>query len=140
MKSLRRVTNSYILSEKDDFCHSLDVDDIDEIIKRADHYRFEDAPRATILNAISSLSSSKKNIRKSIKERIRLLAGAYISLATFVPDEDFEYVNDLHGEPDKENIQEIFGKVTAEMDKLRKDMEGFALTETVETSPTAKQP
>ena len=138
MKSLRRVTNSRNLSKKPLLCHPLDVDDIEEIIKRANHYRFEDAPRATILNAISSLSSSKKNLKRSIKERIRLIAVSYISLGTFVPDEDFEYVNGLHGEGDKEKIKEIFDKVIAEMDKLRKDMEGFALTETVETSPTAE--
>ncbi len=114
------------------------MDDIDEVIKRADHYRFEDAPRATILSAISSLPSSKKNIKRSIKERIKLLSNAYISLATFVPDEDFEYVNDLHGEPDQEKVKEIFGKVLAEMDKLSNDMGGVALTETMETSPTAE--
>jgi hypothetical protein len=115
------------------------VDDIYEAIKRADHYRFEDTPRATILNAISSLSSSKKNLKRSIKERIRMLAASYISLATFIQDEDFEYINGLHGEPDQERVKEIFSRVIAEMDKLRKDMEVYALTETMETSPTAER-
>ncbi len=68
-----------------------------------------------------------------------MLAGAYVSLATFVSDEDFEYVNGLHGEPDQEKVKEVFGKVLVEMDKLRKDIEGFALTETIETSPTAER-
>lgn len=116
------------------------MEDFDEIIKRAGHYRFEDAPRATVLNAASSLQSSKSNLKRSIQERIRLLAASYISLATFVSDEDFEYINGFHGEPDKERVKEVFDKVLVEMDKLRKDMEGFALTETMETSPIAEKP
>jgi hypothetical protein len=115
------------------------VDDIEEVIKRADHYRFEDSPNLGVLNAFSSLPSSKANLKRSIKERIRMLAGAYISLATFIPDEDAEYVSVLHGEPNQERVREIFSKVISEMDKLRKDMEGFALTETAETSPTAER-
>ena len=47
-------------------------------------------------------------------------------------------MNVLHSEPDQEKVKEIFAKVIAEMDKLRKDMEGFALTEIMETSPTAE--
>lgn len=116
------------------------MDDFEEVIKRADHYRFEDAPRATVLNALSSLPLSKKNLKRSIEERLRLLAASYISLATFVPDDDFEYINSLHGEPDKEQVRQVFDRVLAEMDKLRKDMESFALTETAESSLTAEQP
>ncbi len=69
-----------------------------------------------------------------------MLAVSYISLATFVPDDDFEYINGFHGEPAKEQVKRILERVIAEMDKLHKDMEGFALTETTEASQTAEKP
>jgi hypothetical protein len=65
------------------------VDDIEEVIKRAEHIRFEEESIG-MLNPISALPTSKEMIKKSLLERIELLISAYVSLATFISDEIIE--------------------------------------------------
>jgi hypothetical protein len=83
------------------------VDDIEEVISRADHYRFEEPQELNLLNRISDLPSSKKRMKKSIIERIELLVGAYISLATFVSDEEVDFLIVHYGTEDKKELKEI---------------------------------
>jgi hypothetical protein len=91
------------------------LDDIEEVIKRAEHMRFEQE-QIGLLNPISALPTSKKNIKRSLIERISLLIVAYTSLATFVPDEIIDnpsretYLNVLN---DMENLKKEL------MDRLR---------------------
>ena len=54
-----------------------------------------------------------------------MLASAYIALATFVRDEDANYVAGLYGETDKERVREIFDRVIREMDELEKEIREF---------------
>ncbi len=104
------------------------MDDMEEIIKIAGHYQYEGKPQIRLLNALSSLPESKANLKRSIKERIRLLTAAYISLASFVPDDDYEYVNAVQWDEkklDKNQQKRIFRKVLREMDKLREEIKSF---------------
>ena len=101
---------------------------MEEIIKIAGHYQYESRPQMHLLNALSSLPESKANLKRSIKERIRLLVAAYIALASFVPDDDYEYVNSVlwnEKRPDKKQEQRIFRKMLKEMDKLREEIKNF---------------
>ena len=81
------------------------MEDIEEVIKKAEHYRFEDAPEDFILNRISSLPTSKAKLKRSIKERIKILVGGYISLASFVSDEDVDFLIESFQSKDKEKIK-----------------------------------
>lgn len=101
------------------------VDDIEEVIKRADHYRFEEKRELNLLNRISNLPSSKKRMKKSIIERIELLVGAYISLASFVSDEEVDFLIVHYGTEDKEMVKKIsiiYEGVSHDMDQLKNEI------------------
>ena len=93
--------------------------DIEEVIKRAEHYRFEEDESGVFLNSISALPTSKKRLKKSLVERITMLIEAYCSLATFVPNETIEYMEE---NPTSEKTKGIYLEVLADMEKLRKEV------------------
>ena len=95
------------------------MDDIDEMIKKAEHYRFEEEESKAFLNPVSTLPSSKNRLKKSIIERISMLIAAYSSLATFVPDETIEYIE---GNPRSAKTRKIYLKVVDDVEKLRKEL------------------
>lgn len=101
------------------------MEDIEEVIKRAGHYRFEEKRPVTLLNRISDLPSSKKELRASIIERIEALVGAYVSLASFVSDEEVDFLIVHYETKDKEilkKISSIYKKVSEDMDQLRNEV------------------
>jgi len=101
------------------------VDDIDAVIKAAKHFKYEDSEASYAFNRISDLPESKSKLKRAIKERIQLLCASYISLASFLPDEDAEYLLGLHGEQKKKRSIKILMRMMKEMDKFEKEIRNF---------------
>lgn len=95
------------------------MDDIEEVIKRAEHYRFEEEPDIALLNRISVLPTSKKRLKKAIVERINMLIDGYSSLATFVPDELVDWLNT---NPSPNRVRKIYLKVSNDIEKLKYEL------------------
>ena len=95
------------------------MDDIEEVVKRAEHYRFEEEPDRVSLNRISALPTSKKRLKKAIIERIETLMDGYASLATFVPDELVDWLNT---NPDPKKVRKVYLKVFDNMQRLRSEL------------------
>ena len=56
---------------------------------------FGHTPFAISLNDSSTLSGSKDEIKKKIKDQIMVLANSYVSLATFVTPEELKLINSV---------------------------------------------
>ena len=90
------------------------MDDIDEVIRAAGDFRFQGPRGHLILNPLSSLPEPRRHLKAALKERVRALVGAYISLATFVEDEKAF-------EPNRETYQ----RVLKNMDQYENEIEAF---------------
>lgn len=104
------------------------MDDIEVVIDASKHFKYHDPSGVTWLNRISSLPSSKKNLRRALKERMQLLAQAYISLATFIDDDlvDFLEMDREIGDTGKiQRAKRIYEKVMRDMEKLRNEISTF---------------
>lgn len=101
------------------------MDDIEAVIDAAKHFKYEDSETSYAFNKISDLPESKSKLKRAIKERIRLLCASYISLASFIPDEDAEYLLGLHGKQKKKRSVKIMMRMLKEMDKLEKEIRAF---------------
>ena len=103
------------------------MEDIEAVIKASQHFKYErdeSEPRCSF-NKISDLPESKRNLKRAIKERIQLLCASYISLASFIPDKDAEYLLGLHGEQKNKRSIRIMMRVINEMDRLEKEIREF---------------
>jgi hypothetical protein len=94
------------------------MDDIEAIMKAAKEMPDEIGGKP-FLNPLSALPSSKHRLKLAIKERIRLLYAAYISLASFVPDEE---IDELTGS--KRQRKDI-RRVLKEMEQNRREIDAF---------------
>jgi len=102
------------------FLLAMEGDDIEAILATAKNIRIPH--RRGSFNPLSSLPEPKAKIKQAIKERIRLLAGAYISLAGFVDDDDIRFAED---NPKSKKTRAIYFKVLEDMETAKKEMREF---------------
>ena len=76
------------------------------------------------MNPLSSLPEPKAKIKQAIKDRIRFLAGAYISLAGFVDDDDIRFAED---NPKSAKTKAIYQKVLGDMKTAQEELRHFKL-------------
>lgn len=90
--------------------------------------RYGNPPRSMTLNKLSPLSEPKSDLKKSILERISFLASCYVSLATFVDDDDVDFLlNDksLSTDKEKKEVSRIYKKVLKDMDAFKEEIRKF---------------
>ena len=104
------------------FLLAMDDDDIEAILATAKNIRMPH--RRGSFNPLSSLPESKAKIKQAIKERIRLLAGAYISLAGFVDDDDIRFAEN---NPKSKKTRAMYLKVLEDIEIAEKEMRGFKI-------------
>jgi hypothetical protein len=105
------------------------MDDIGAIIDTAKHFKYHEPAGTTPFNRLSSLPETKRRMKQAIKERMRFLAEAYVSIASFIDDDLVDFLENADVSKDKEKIKKIYLDVIEDMEKLRKEMENFRHTE-----------
>ena len=106
------------------FLLAMEDDDIEAILATAKNIRMPH--RRGSFNPLSSLPEPKAKIKQAIKERIRLLAGAYISLAGFVDDDDIRFAEN---NPKSKKTRVIYLKVLEDMETAKEEMRELKLLE-----------
>ena len=96
--------------------------DIEAVKDAAKHIRR--LYRKGILNPLSSLPEPKIKMRMAIKERIRILAASYISLASFIDDDELMFAE---RNPKSKRTRAIYLKVIREIDKARREIARFKI-------------
>ena len=104
------------------FLLAMEDDDIEAILATAKNIRMPHQRGS--FNSLSSLPEPKAKIKQAIKERIRLLAGAYISLAGFVDDDDIQFAEN---NPKSKKTRAIYLKVLEDMETAKKEIREFKL-------------
>jgi len=97
-------------------------EDIEAVLRDAKNVRLPHQRGS--FNPLSSLPEPKAKIKQAIKERIRLLAGAYISLAGFVDDDDIIFAE---ANPKSAKTKAIYQKVLNDMETAQEEMHRFRL-------------
>lgn len=97
-------------------------EDIEAVLRDAKNVRLPH--KRGSMNPLSSLPEPKAKIKQAIKERIRLLAGAYISLAGFIDNDDIRYAED---NPKSKKTRAIYLKVLEDMEQAKKEMREFKI-------------
>ena len=97
-------------------------DDIEAVKDAARHIR--SLYRKGILNPLSSLPEPKIKMRIAIKERIRILAASYISLASFIDDDELAFAE---RNPKSKKTRAIYLKMIKEMDKAKREIGRFKI-------------
>ncbi|OHA80297.1 MAG: hypothetical protein A2V96_00805 [Candidatus Yonathbacteria bacterium RBG_16_43_6] len=104
------------------FLLAMEDDDIEAILATAKNIRMPH--RRGSFNPLSSLPEPKAKIKQAIKERIRLLAGTYISLAGFVDDDDIQFAENNSR---SKKTRAIYLKVIEDMETAKKEMREFKI-------------
>ena len=97
-------------------------EDIEAVLRDAKNVRLPHQRGS--MNPLSSLPESKTKIKQAIKERIRLLAGAYISLAGFVDDDDIKFAEN---NPKSTKTKVIYQKVLDDIEKAQDELRRFKI-------------
>ena len=88
-RSVGKVLLDFKISSR--YVRTVEEDDMEAVRKVAEHIRIP-FNRHEIFNRLSQLSQPKAKMKQALRERMKLLAAAYISLATFIYDDDVEFV------------------------------------------------
>lgn len=92
---------------------------------------FGHTPFAISLNDLSTLSGSKEEMKKKIKDQIMVLVNSYVSLATFITPEELEIINSVKGsliKPESINKEEhdkalrIYNSVLKDIENLKNEV------------------
>jgi hypothetical protein len=100
-------------------------DDIEAIINTSKHFKYHEPTGSTLFNRISKLPKSKRHLKIAIKERIRLLVGSYISLASFIDDDLVDFLESGDTKKRKGKVIRIYSRVLRDFEKMRKEIEAF---------------
>ena len=95
------------------------MEDSDEILEMAEHYRYTKEADSAYLNRISQLPHSKEDLKRSIIERIETLITVYSLLATYVPVELIDWLN---RHPKSRESRRVYLGVLKDIDKLRAEV------------------
>jgi len=98
-------------------------EDMEAVLKAATQVRFP-TNRYEMLNRLSSLPEPKAKMKKALKDRMRHLAAAYISLASFVDDDEVEVI---FKNKKSRRSKAIFKRVLNDIESARKQMKKFKL-------------
>jgi hypothetical protein len=101
------------------------MDDIEAIIEASKHFKYHEPTGTTPFNRMSKLPESKRHLKMAIKERIRLLVASYISLASFINDEDVDFLESGDTKKRKGKVIRIYNRVFRDFERLRKEIDGF---------------
>lgn len=99
-------------------------EDIEAVLRDAKNVRLPHQRGS--MNPLSSLPEPKAKIKQAIKDRIRLLAGAYVSLAGFVDDDDIRFTE---ANPKSARTKAIYQKVLEDMETGIEEMKQFKVIE-----------
>ncbi len=103
----------------------MEEDDMEAVRKAAEHIRIP-FNRYEIFNRLSQLSQPKAKMKQALKERMKLLAAAYISLATFIDDDDVEFIFENR---DSQRAKDVAARVCEDFDRAQEEMRDFKLVE-----------
>ena len=95
-------------------------EDIEAVLRDAKNIRLPHQRGS--MNPLSSLPEPKAKLKQAIKERIRLLAGAYISLAGFVEDDDIRFAE---ANPKSDKTKAIYQKVLEDIKTTQEELRCF---------------
>lgn len=104
-------------------------EDIEAIIDTSKHFKYHEPTDSTPFNRISKLPESKRYLKMAIKERIRLLVASYISLASFIPDDDVDFLQSSDTKKRKGKVIRIYNRVFRDFERMRKEIEEFMASE-----------
>lgn len=101
---------------------AMEDDDIEAVLATAKNIRMPH--RRGSFNPLSSLPEPKSKIKQAIKDRIRMLAGAYISLAGFIDDDDIRFAEN---NPKSKKTRAIYLKMLEDMEQAQKEIREFKI-------------
>ncbi len=96
---------------------------MDAVRKAAEHIQIP-FNRYEIFNRLSQLSQPKAKMKQALKERMKLLAAAYVSLATFIDDDDVEFIFE---NKNSQRAKDVAAKVCEDLDIAQEEMRNFKL-------------
>jgi len=122
-RSVGKVLLDFKISSR--YVRTVEEDDMEAVRKVAEHIRIP-FNRHEIFNRLSQLSQPKAKMKQALRERMKLLAAAYISLATFIDDDDVEFVFENR---DSQKTKDVAARVCEDLDRAQEEMRDFKLVE-----------